>query len=143
MITLATNGPIASPWVAVPVVSVAMLLVAAHVLAIQRVPMPSSRRRIRTANGLLMLVALPLLAYAVSVVPPADKRPFVLAWMSVMILVSMVLGLALVDIANNIRLFARARAELDRMAARGLAGKVRAASGTPGAGSEGSVRDER
>lgn len=132
MLLLATNGPIASPWATVPIVSLAIILVAAHVLAIQRVPMPSSRRRIRTANGLLMLVALPLLAYAACVATPADKRVFVLAWMSVMILVSMVLVLALLDVANNIRLFARARAELDRMAARGLAGKVRAGGGGSG-----------
>lgn len=122
---LAASGPILSAWIVLPVVTVAMLLVAGHTLAIQRVAMPASRRRIRTANGLLMLVALPLLAYALCVIGPQDKRLFVLVWVSVMGLVGLVIVLALLDVVNNVRLFARERGQIDRMTAQALAERFR------------------
>lgn len=131
---LLAAGPILTPWLVIPIISVAMLLVAGHTLAIQRVEMPASRRRIRTANGLIMLVALPMLAYALCIAGPHDKRLFVLAWTAVMGLVGMVIVLALLDIANNLRLYGRGRGEIDQLAAEALAErfKARARSGAGG-----------
>lgn len=101
-------------WAAVVLCVPTMLVLAAHVLSLQRVEMPSSRRRIRTVNGLLMLTLAPLLAYAAGVVGTGSGKAFALAWMSVLALVGMVVALALIDAANNVRLYRHARAELQR-----------------------------
>jgi protein-S-isoprenylcysteine O-methyltransferase Ste14 len=67
--------------------------------------MPDSRRRIRTANGMLMLFTAPLLAYALGFAnPAADQRAFVLSWMLVTGLLIIILLVAMLDIANNYRL---------------------------------------
>ena len=96
-----------SPWVAVPLAAAVMFVVAGHVLAMQRARahMPASRRRIRTANGLLMLVVAPLLAYAVSNGPGTDQpRPMALLWLLILSMLTMVVGLAVLDVLNTLRL---------------------------------------
>ncbi|MGQ0629020.1 MAG: hypothetical protein ACT4PL_13090 [Phycisphaerales bacterium] len=135
--TLAT---LITPWLALPLCAGAMLFIAGHVLALYRLDIPASRRRIRTAGGLLMLVLAPMLAYAGAVVPPADKRAFVLAWMAVMAILGLIIAVALIDVANNLRLHTRARADLRRSEAEalgvvgvgaGLGPTERAAGGEP------------
>ncbi|MBI1189697.1 MAG: hypothetical protein GC200_03325 [Tepidisphaera sp.] len=95
-------------WAVFPLAVLAMLVVAGHVLWLPRAEMPASRRRIRIANGLLMLFALPLAAYALGIADPSnDKRGFVMAWMLVSGMVTIVLLVALVDLANTWRLHRR------------------------------------
>ena len=98
---------IVSAWVAVPAAGVVMFVIAGHVLAMQRTHahMPASRRRIRTANGLLMLIAAPLLAYAVSNGPGTDQpRPMAVLWLLILSMLVMVVGLAVLDVLNTLRL---------------------------------------
>ncbi len=101
-----------SPWVAVPAAAVVMFVVAGHVLAMQqtRTHMPASRRRIRTANGLLMLMVAPLLAYALSNGPGTDQpRPMAVLWLLILAMLVMVVGLALLDALNTLRLVCAGR----------------------------------
>ena len=95
-------------WAVFPLAVLAMLVVAGHVLWLPHADMPASRRRIRIANGLLMLFTLPLAAYALGIADPSsDKRGFVLAWMMVSGMVTIVLLVAMVDLANTWRLHRR------------------------------------
>ena len=51
------STPLAPAWLVLPMAAVVMLLLAGHCQAIQRVPMPDSRKRIRTAWQLRRFVA--------------------------------------------------------------------------------------
>lgn len=107
------SGPLVTPWLVVPMAVMTLLLLAAHLTAIQRSGMPESRRRIRTANGLLMMLVTPLAAYAFSLVTPADPRTFVLSFSIVVLLLGLILSLAVLDAINNLRLGRQARRELE------------------------------
>ena len=67
MLTVLASNPILPAWLVLPMAVVTMLVISWHVMAIQRAKMPASRKRIRTANGLLMLFLTALLAYALSI----------------------------------------------------------------------------
>lgn len=99
------SGPVAPAWLIVPLAILAMLVIAAHILVLPKVEMPDSRRRIRTANGMLMLFTTPIFAYALAIADPAqDQRAFVLSWMMVAGLLVIILLVAMFDIANTFRL---------------------------------------
>lgn len=92
-------------WVVLPVASITMLVVAAHVLATHAGDLPSRRRRLRTANGVLMMFVTALLAYALGVAgvvtepkaEPEEARRFMLVWLSIVGLLGVVVTLAGAD----------------------------------------------
>lgn len=90
------------PWLVVPPALMLVIAVGAHMIAMRKAEMPASRRRLRAANGLLMLLTTPLTAYAFCRVSPADPRFFVLVWTAVVGLVGLVVALAVADILNNL-----------------------------------------
>lgn len=112
------------PWsVALPLAGVGVALVGVHLFLIGRSGAPASTRRIRTANGLVMLVLLPALACGLSLVHKGsvgEARVFVLTWMLIVGLVGIVLGLALLDLMNNVRLAVKARRHRNELAAQAL-----------------------
>lgn len=97
------NG-LVSIWVSGPMAMVTLVVVAAHLIAMRTADMPESRRRIRTANGWLMMVAVPVLVVAFSVVHTGSPRPFALVWGVAIMLLALVLAMAFLDMANNLRL---------------------------------------
>lgn len=99
--------------VSLPLGGMVALLIAMHLLSPGLSAAPPSRRRIRQANGAVMLLALPLLVAGVSLINPREAPgPWVITWLAVMALVMIMLGLALMDALNTIRLARRAAAEL-------------------------------
>jgi hypothetical protein len=106
MITLAQS--IAPKWFVLPLAFIALLVVAVHWMALGKAQMPVVRKRLRTANGLVMMLAIPVLAYSFGVVDVEDKRRFVLAWMTSAGLLIIVLLLAIIDLMQT---FAVARQE--------------------------------
>jgi hypothetical protein len=120
MVTLASS-PILPAWLVLPIAGAAMLVIAAHTVAIQQTDMPASRKRIRTANGVLMLFVTAMLAYALSIMrgggmgdAPDQAREFVLVWMVIMGLLPLVIALAGFDAVNTLRLHTAARRVLRR-----------------------------
>lgn len=109
--------PLAPAWVILPIAVLTMLVLAGHLLALARLDMPPSRRRIRRVNAALMLCTVPLLAYGFCLASPADQRVFVMVWTLGIAMVVIILWLAMVDMLNTWRL---ARAER-----RGLDGEFR------------------
>lgn len=97
------NG-LVSIWVSGPMAMVTLVVVAAHLIAMRTADMPEGRRRIRTANGWLMMVAAPVLVVAFSVVHTGSPRPFALVWGVAIMLLALVLVMAFLDMANNLRL---------------------------------------
>ncbi len=121
-----------SPWVAVPLAAGLMFVVAGHVLSTHRAgfEMPASRRRIRTANGLIMLLVIPLLAHGVSSGPGTDQpQPMAFLWLLIVALLGLVIGLALLDVVNTLRLARRARADLRAALGTGSGWRGRAGGG--------------
>ncbi len=94
--TLASS--IAPWWFVLPVAAVTLLVVAGHWIALARSDMPAGRRRLRTANGLVMMMSVPVLAYGFGGVDTADHRRFVLAWMAASGLIVIVIALAGLDL---------------------------------------------
>lgn len=115
----ATNGPIAPAWAIIPVGFVALVVIALHVLQVMRSDMPPSRRRIRVANGLLMMFTTPLSAFALSIVNPATQQKlFAMSWILTIALVTLIFGLAWFDILNNLRIYRAEQREIRRAIAK-------------------------
>ncbi len=109
------SGPLLSPWFAFPLAAFTMLVIAAHATALSNTQMPESRRTIRKINGMLMLIAVPLIAYAFSGVGSERPREYVLVWTASAALLAIIVFIALVDILNTARLH---RAESRELRAR-------------------------
>jgi hypothetical protein len=108
------SEPLAPAWLVLPLAILALLVIAGHVLALDKAQMPASRKRIRKVNGILMMFTTPLVAYAFAIVSPQRARLFVMVWMIVAGLVTLVLLLALLDVANTWRVTWMERRELRR-----------------------------
>lgn len=109
ILAIAKDEPFAPTWLVMPLALVVMLLLIVHVRLLRREAMPASRKRIRMANGVLMMVGTPLIAYAMGVVTPAQARLFPFAWVAVAGVVVVVLFLAVMDMLNTWRLASRER----------------------------------
>lgn len=113
------SGTVLSPWLVLPLGGLMLLIIAGHISATEERTTPPSRRRIRVANGWVMLMLVPLLSAGFGVVSPAaHPRAFALVWLATISLLFVVLTLALMDIANTIRLTIRARRRLQDTAHR-------------------------
>ncbi len=98
------------PIVVLPLAFVTMLVVAAHVMSVQMSDMPLMRKRLRIANGLMMMFVAAALAYALGVANvvtdaranPGGARGFVIVWMVIVALLSIVVVLAVVDALSTL-----------------------------------------
>lgn len=134
-VAVAAEGVMLPLWVTAPLAVVLMVLVVGHILVLRAVEMPASRRRIRTANGAVILILLPTMAYALSVSTPDDQRGFVLTWLCVIGLLGLVIALAVLDIINSLRLAMGETMDLRRQTREALRGEAREPSDQPeGAG---------
>ncbi|USN99014.1 MAG: hypothetical protein H6810_12835 [Phycisphaeraceae bacterium] len=100
-------GPTILPiWFVGPLGLLSMLVVAGHLVAMRdaRERIPESRYRIRSVNGGIMLVTVPMLAGAFGVVSPEEPRAFALIWFACIGLLAIVTLLAVFDALNNVRL---------------------------------------
>ena len=101
-----------------------MLLVAGHAAATWRSDQPHSRRRIRLANACVMMLTLPLLLAGFSLIDHrAEPRMWTLVWLSAMALLTVNIALAMLDVANTLRLVRRARLRV-RAALEGLSAEA-------------------
>ncbi len=98
--------------VVIPVALLAMIVVAGHLLVMRQSLLPPSRRRIRTANAVLMLALIPTMSVALAGSP--SPRAFVVLWIVVTWLLGLVLMLAALDVANSLRLHRRELRDLRR-----------------------------
>lgn len=123
--TPALLAAVVSPWIALPVAALALILIAWHSTGLDRRSMPRSRRRIRQANSWVMMLGVPLFAAGVSVVDAnTSPRAFVLIWTVVAMLLIVCLLLAVLDALNTWRLAAHHRREI-AAAAQGMAALAR------------------
>lgn len=107
---LAANPPL--PAIAVvPLALLAMIFIAGHVMAMNDPTsgVPTSRKRIRSANGVMLMWLVALVTYAISILNPEHTSRFVLTWLTIITVVGLVLILALLDVLNTIRLHSAAR----------------------------------
>lgn len=122
------SGPLLSIWVSGPVAVLALGAMTWYSLRLRSRPMPRTRRRLRKMGTLVHLLLVPMLVYALSIVDPStEPGRFLVAWLCVLLLVAVTLVVALLDIANNIRLH---RAE-KRLLARDLGLRSSADVGPP------------
>lgn len=113
-------GVIIPPALALPPSAILMLIVMFHLHAtIRSKEGPASRRRIRTANGWIMLAAIPLLVAGFSLIDhEANQFAWALTWLAAILLLLLTLALAMLDVANTMRLqMAHRRKVLDGLLA--------------------------
>jgi hypothetical protein len=96
-------GPLAPKWFVLPLALIALVVVAGHWIALGRATMPPFRRSVRSANGIVMMLTIPVLAFGFGVVPVGSPRLFVLTWMLGWGLLFLVLALAALDMAYTWR----------------------------------------
>lgn len=109
-----THG-VLSPWVVFPPAIALMLLVCFLQAHIIRSKGPASRRKIRTANGWVMLLAIPTLAAGFCLVNPSlAPRAFLLTWAAAIGLLCIAVLLAALDMMNTWRLTAESRRDTSR-----------------------------
>ena len=118
---------------ALPLAAALMVLVGLHMSVCRETMQPGARRRIRIANGYVSLLTIPLLAVGFSVIDPErDPTLWVVVWLLAMALLTMVVGLALLDIVNTARLSRRSRARLRRSLQDAVElARIRRAEGAP------------
>lgn len=108
-----TESVIISPFLALPVCGLVMVVVAIHMEHTIESMAPRSRRRLRVANGWVMLMGLPLLASGSSLInPDTHPRLFALVWSGAIIFLTLALVIAMGDVLNTMRLTSRRRAQI-------------------------------
>lgn len=131
------SGAMVSPWLAIPVAAVGMVLVAGYTLAIQGENTPPLRRKIRTALGVLYMFILAAFSYGISIASPTDKKSFVMCWLLVVGLVAFSVVLALADAVVTVKIALRERKAEAQRDAEELAQaflKARSTQGQPPSG---------
>lgn len=110
-------APVAPGWVVFPIGGFTLVVVVWHLYTILRTDPASihpTRRRIRLANAAVMLLLVPLIAYAFGVATTDSPRLFAIAWLTVMGLLALMVLLAMMDSANTARMHVADRIELRR-----------------------------
>lgn len=98
------STPLAPTWLVLPLAAVMLLLLAGYLISLQSGDVPPKRRRIRSANTMVMLLATPLIAYAFGIVAPANARLFLLTWLAITGLLALMILLAGLDALYSMRL---------------------------------------
>lgn len=107
------SGPLIPMWIGLPLGVAMMLIVAAHAMVVAETTHPASRRRIRQANGGLMLVLIPLLTAGFSLIDPQrEPRLWVLVWLAALPMLCFVVLFAGLDVLNTWRLMRLRRRRL-------------------------------
>lgn len=107
-------------WVVIPIAGVVLVVTARHVLRVETSDLDSLRKRLRIANGLLMMLVATLMAYALGLAPvvedakthPGEAKAFVAVWMGILGLLAIVVVLAVADAIGTARAGVRMRREL-------------------------------
>lgn len=106
-----TDSPIAPWWLVLPMAALSVVIVLIHLSALadraHNEHVPLSRRRLRTAGGVVTLITIPVLAYSFGITTPADARDFALSWAASVGLLGMIVIIASLDALNSIRLHHR------------------------------------
>ncbi len=116
--------PILPVWLVLPLASLTLIVLGAHLQWMHQADMPGSRRRIRTASNLVSMLTVPLIAAGFALVNPDDHRLFVMVWLAIVGLLGVIVILAGVDMLNNLRIHAMERRHI-RTEIRRLQGEMR------------------
>lgn len=103
-----SDAPVAPAWLVLPMAVSAVLIVLVHLSALHdrahNTHIPLSRRRLRTAGGVVTLITIPVLAYAFGIATPVDAKGFTMSWAASVGLLGMIVIVAGLDALNSIRL---------------------------------------
>ena len=111
-----SGAGVLSPWLVVPLTVALMGLVALYQAWLARVSMPRWRRRLRAANGWVMLFALPAIGAGFSLVSPQTTPGwFVGVWAFGLVMLGLAVVLAVVDLSASALLGRQARAAMTRL----------------------------
>ncbi len=92
------------PAVSIPIALICAVWIVWYWRRLGRPDVPESRRRIRRASMLVMIVTLPIMVRGVSFVDETSPIDFVVAWGMIILLILLLLVVAAIDLWNNLRL---------------------------------------
>lgn len=102
---MTNTDPILPAWLVLPMGVLALLVLAGHFLALGGSrDMDPQRRRIRIANTVMMMLAVPLVCYGFAVATPAQARTYVYVWVLIAALLCFIILLAMLDMLHSWRL---------------------------------------
>ncbi|HMN40764.1 MAG TPA: hypothetical protein PKE29_07935 [Phycisphaerales bacterium] len=119
-IAITAASTILPGWVVIPIAGVVLVVTARHVLRVETSGLDPVRRRVRIANGLLMMLVTTLLAYALGLAPevkdaashPGEAKAFIAVWVGILGLLGVVVVLAVIDAVGTVRAGMRMRRQL-------------------------------
>jgi hypothetical protein len=123
------GGPLIPQWIAIGVGSLALLVIAAHLLSLNHATdIDPRRRRIRMANAVLMMITVPFVSYGFGIATPSRGRAYVLVWAVTAGLLFMIILVALIDMLHSWQLHRAHLREVRRQLAltRGLEARAAA-----------------
>lgn len=92
-------------WLVLPLGALTLIMLAGHLMALHAATdIEPRRRRIRMTNAVLMMVAVPFVAYGFGVATPSAARAFVYVWVVTAALLTMIIMVALIDMLHSWRL---------------------------------------
>lgn len=104
--------PMVPLTITIPSAVAAVIILACYWRSTYMKSVERSRRRIRRANTLVQYALIIALVYALSMVRPAyEKQQFILAWMTVLLFVTVMIVLAGADAINTVRIRRRKHAQ--------------------------------
>jgi hypothetical protein len=96
------GGPLIPQWLALTAGSITLLAVAAHLLSLNHATdIDPRRRRIRMTNAVLMMLAIPFIAYGFGIATPSRGRAYVFVWAITAGLLLMIILVALIDMLHS------------------------------------------
>lgn len=131
-----STAPLAPTWLVLPLAGGVLLLLAGYWSSLQSGDGPPKRRRIRSANTVLMMLATPVIAYAFGVVAPANARMFLLAWLAVTGLLAIMILLAGLDALYSMRLHREQRRAVRQALRDRLGARANPVGGVPSSNDE-------
>jgi ABC-type microcin C transport system permease subunit YejB len=107
-------------WLVLPLCALTLGVIAWHVTSVHRSNMPSLRKRVRVASGVLMMFITSLLGYALGIArlpehwreAPGESKAFVIIWIAIVGLLLIVVVLAVFDAMMTAAAGAVARRQL-------------------------------
>lgn len=126
------------PGISISLAAAAALVIVWYWLKLGRADVPPSRRRIRRASLFLMAVSLPMFVRGLSFLDSKiEPREYAKTWLLAMLMTALVVLLAAIDAANNLRVHRRERREAMEQSRREFA------AGTKSPGDAASMMQDR
>jgi prepilin signal peptidase PulO-like enzyme (type II secretory pathway) len=95
-------SPLIPQWLALAAGTIALIVLAGHLLALNAASdINPRRRRIRMTNAVLMMLVVPFVAYGFGIATPSRGRSYVYVWSITAAMLILIILVALIDVLHS------------------------------------------